>query len=348
MLKIERMISPYNHYEGNAIKYIVVHGTGAPEGTDSARNNAIYFYGGNRNASAHYFVDATSIYQSVEDFNGSWSVGDGYNQHGINNQNTLNIEMCCNNYEYDEETIINTLALVKAKQKEYGIPDSNVVRHFDASRKVCPEYFSPNNWEKWSNFIERLTGETVQQSKPVQKPSYNSGEGKYLNLHSHMEKWAIYATNVRPVTGNQKGYLKPKMFGGLSYKIIEDRGDVKIINTGDYGTVQIYAPTDADSSITDKPIYNNIVVPNAAPPVINVSYLNLHEHNYSWRVYPLNVSPVIGNECGSLAPQRYGGLTYKIVENKGDIKIIDTQTFGRVQIYAPNDADSDVTNYPRY
>lgn len=348
MLKIERMISPYNHYEGNAIKYIVVHGTGAPEGTDLARNNAIYFYGANRNASAHYFVDSTSIYQSVEDFNGSWSVGDGYNQYGINNQNTLNIEMCCNNYEYDEETIINTLTLVKAKQKEYGIQDSNVVRHFDASRKICPEYFSSNSWEKWSDFINRLTGKETVQITHVENNSYIPSEGKYLNLHSHMEKWAIYATNVRPVTGNQKGYLKPKMFGGLSYKIIEDRGDVKIINTGDYGTVQIYAPRDIDSSISDKPIYNNIVVPNIAQPIINASYLNLHEHNYSWRVYPLNVSPVIGNECGALAPQRYGGLSYKIVENKGDIKIIDTQTFGRVQIYAPRDADSDITNYPRY
>ena len=72
MLQIQRKISPYNHYEGNNIRYIVIHYVGA---TGTAKNNVDYFYGGDRQASAHYFVDDGSIWQSVEDFNGAWHVG---------------------------------------------------------------------------------------------------------------------------------------------------------------------------------------------------------------------------------------------------------------------------------
>ena len=69
MLPIQRKISAYNHYKGNDIKYIVIHYVGA---TGTAKNNVDYFYGGDRQASAHYFVDDGSIWQSVEDYNGSW------------------------------------------------------------------------------------------------------------------------------------------------------------------------------------------------------------------------------------------------------------------------------------
>ena len=58
----------------------------------------------------------------------------------------------------------------------------------------------------------------------------------------------------------------------------------------------------------------------------------------SWRVYPIGVAPIVGNEKAKLAPKKYGGLEYEI---KGwaqpDVAIIDTQMFGECQIYvAPN------------
>lgn len=72
MLPINKKISAYNHYDYNNIKYIVVHDVGT---RSTAKNNVDYFSGGNRNASAHYFVDDTSIWQSVEDNKGAWHVG---------------------------------------------------------------------------------------------------------------------------------------------------------------------------------------------------------------------------------------------------------------------------------
>lgn len=54
----------------------------------------------------------------------------------------------------------------------------------------------------------------------------------------------------------------------------------------------------------------------------------------SWRVYPLNVNPVVGNECGKLLPSKFGGLTYKIDDwAQENVAIITTRDFGQVQIY---------------
>lgn len=58
----------------------------------------------------------------------------------------------------------------------------------------------------------------------------------------------------------------------------------------------------------------------------------------TWRVYPLDKAPIVGNECGKLLPSKFNGLEFEI---KGwsmpDVAIIDTRDFSRVQIYvAPN------------
>ena len=89
------MISIYNYGSrgGNSIKYIVLHYTGNKG--DTAKNNGTYFCGGDRNASAHYFVDDDEIVQVVEEYNSAWAVGDGKGAYGITNQNSISIEMCC-------------------------------------------------------------------------------------------------------------------------------------------------------------------------------------------------------------------------------------------------------------
>lgn len=70
----------------------------------------------------------------------------------------------------------------------------------------------------------------------------------HLSLHKHMDRWAIYRMGVPPVAGNQFAYIKPKQFGGLSYRAhLGSWNDVLEIQTQDYGLVQIYAPKDEDS-----------------------------------------------------------------------------------------------------
>ena len=161
MLTIQKKISTYNNSgrNGNSILYIVVHYTG--NRGDTAKNNVDFFYNGDRGASAHYFVDNNSIWQSVEDYRAAWAVGDGSGMYGITNSNSISVEMCCQlNGEVSESTEKNTVDLVKHLMKVYNVPIENVVRHYDASRKVCPNW-SANNWQRWFNFKNRIMSNTT-------------------------------------------------------------------------------------------------------------------------------------------------------------------------------------------
>lgn len=163
-MEITRQISNYNYSSrnGTGIKYIVMHDTGNYKDTASANSN--YFNTGDRQASAHYFIDEDSIYQVVEDYNYSWHCGDGRGSNGITNANSIGIEMCNSGGFISESTIENTLELVRQLQAKYNIPSSQVLRHFDASGKVCPNNLSQNNWAKWKEFKERLDNLVAENS----------------------------------------------------------------------------------------------------------------------------------------------------------------------------------------
>lgn len=195
--------------------------------------------------------------------------------------------------------------------------------------------------------VKGLTGSVVTNSSTPQVPS-NPGNNvnKYLNLLSHVSRWRVYPLTKAPVIGNEVGIILPSNFGGLSYKIISNtQTDVYTIYTESYGTVNIYAPRDNDSTITTSPLYGGSSSSNSG----SKKYLNLKNVVPSWRVYPLSKAPVIGNEVGSLAPSRYGGLSYEILGNpQTDVYTINTTSFGKVNIYAPRDNDSSITSSPIY
>ena len=194
MLSIQKKISSYNFSSrnSNSIKYIVLHYT-ANKG-DTAKNNVDYFYNGDRQASAHYFVDDTSIWQSVEDSNAAWSVGDGNGVYGITNQNSISIEMCCNlSGIVSSTTESNAIELVKYLQGKYNISNSNVVRHYDASRKICPNW-SENNWSRWINFKNKLTI-TENVEKELNYSMYIFSANWYLKKYSDVANSATYKSN---------------------------------------------------------------------------------------------------------------------------------------------------------
>ena len=69
-------------------------------------------------------------------------------------------------------------------------------------------------------------------------------------------------------------------------------------------------------------------------PVIETKTLILPADAESWRVYPMDKAPVVGNECGKLLPSRFGGLEYEIKDMiSPDVAVIQTRDFGKVQIY---------------
>ena len=172
MLPIQRKISDYNHYDYNNPKYIVMHYVGAQSST--AANNANYFAGGDRQASAHYFVDDNSIWQSVEDKCGAWHIGNTRTE--VNNQNSIGIEMCCigANLLVTETTENNAVELCKYLMNKYNIPISNVRTHYEVSggTKVCPNW-SANNWSRWSNFKNKLNGNLAINNENKEEMNYS-------------------------------------------------------------------------------------------------------------------------------------------------------------------------------
>ena len=164
---INQKISKVNRtiYSDRDIKYIVIHYVGA---VSAAKNNATYFYSTYRGASAHYFVDDTSIWQAVLDKNAAWHCGGGSQGSGgktfmgkCMNMNSIGIEMCCqkdkNGKLYiTDKTIARTAQLVQYLQDKYKIPDSNVIRHYDVTGKTCPAPYVDQ--AKWKTLKATLVG----------------------------------------------------------------------------------------------------------------------------------------------------------------------------------------------
>ncbi len=153
--------------DASQIRYLVYHYTG--NDGDRAANNAKYFQNNIVKASAHYFVDDTTVWRSVPDLKVAWSVGGskyanadktgGGTMYGvITNTNSLSIEMCdtIRNgvYQASEATLANAAALGRALMEKYDIPIENVYRHFDVTGKHCPSYLV--NAQKWAEFKKRL------------------------------------------------------------------------------------------------------------------------------------------------------------------------------------------------
>ena len=164
MLPIKKQLTNFNKSpRTQKAVNIIIHDVGE---VSTAKNNADYFCSGNKEASADFFVDSNNIYQIIDyNVNYSWQIGDGHDEFGKSNQNSVGIEMCL---EADRQpsamTIQNTLDLTHYLMSTLGIPISNVFRHYDCSHKLCPSSFVANNWEKWGQFRTALSGGTVSPS----------------------------------------------------------------------------------------------------------------------------------------------------------------------------------------
>lgn len=173
-------------FANRPIKYIVVHFTAgrcSKPGSAMATRNVFL----SRSASADFIVDDTTIVQINPDLKNKacWAVGDGNGKYGVTNKNSISIEMCSTLKEGTSETASNhdgwsvseavqenTIKLIKILMQKFNIPISNVIRHYDASRKSCPGLIGWNdNWvvnavtgvrigknnsQKWLEFKARI------------------------------------------------------------------------------------------------------------------------------------------------------------------------------------------------
>lgn len=143
-----------------SVKYIVVHYVGSgSSAAGNAKNNCIYFAGGNRNSSAHYFIDDGGIWEYADPSTYfTWHCGDGGGKYGITNANSIGIEVCQDGDKpFTEKEIAYLSELVKHLMTKFSVPASRVVRHYDASRKQCPLYYAKRSTE-WAALQKRITG----------------------------------------------------------------------------------------------------------------------------------------------------------------------------------------------
>jgi len=191
MPQIKQNFTDVNIYKGgNNPKYIVIHYFGA---LGSAYGVSEYFKNPAAKGSAHYAVDEKDlIYHCVRDTDMAWHCGAvgglRYIHPYCRNYNSLGIEMrpkklnpaSLNAYDkdwyFDEKTVENTVWLVKKLMKQYSIPLSNVIRHFDVCGKLCPRpyqgsdtnsYYKTSGDEQWKKFLQRIEDEMVEKIKMI-------------------------------------------------------------------------------------------------------------------------------------------------------------------------------------
>ena len=162
--------SNYKNSDSRTVSYIVMHYTGNEK--DTAKANANYFTGENRGASAHFFVDNSNIYQSVELRDTAWHCGTKgtYYHDKCRNANSIGIEMCCTagDYKIAAATKKNAAYLCAYMCKLIGVDatqvDTYVLRHYDITHKKCPAQMVSNEseWTAFKKMVKNvlLTGNT--------------------------------------------------------------------------------------------------------------------------------------------------------------------------------------------
>lgn len=157
---------------GCDVRYIVVHYTAT---NASAYNNGLYF----KNheylySSAHYFIDGSgTIIQSVPDNCTAYSVGNW-----PMNLRSISIEVVSAGQDFDADEISELRWLVMRLMKEYDVPASRVIRHYDVAdmpecvgdvtdpHKRCPAPYV--NGTKWRSLKATITTDAKQEpGKPI-------------------------------------------------------------------------------------------------------------------------------------------------------------------------------------
>ena len=230
MLPIQKKLTPYNYtvMSNKQNLYIVIHYVGS---VSTAKNNVDYCAREKLSASATYFVDETSIWQCVEDYNRAWHCGGGLQGSGghtffkkCTNSNSIGIEMCCKKtasgrWYFEDATVKNTVELTKYLMKKYNIPVERVIRHYDVTGKICPEPYVRDE-TAWSNFKNMLINKEDEPMTAQEKASFDALVKSVSELSAKVDKLCnkmIYAwvdDNMpewaRPTISKlvQKGYLK--------------------------------------------------------------------------------------------------------------------------------------------
>ena len=229
-MQINKLLTPYNHSPCSIdrIKYIVIHYVGALGG---ARANCQWYAGGDRGASAHYFVDFDgSVWQSVEDKDIAWHCGTkSYRHPECRNANSIGIEMCVRNkgsqadtsrdWYFEDATVAAAVRLTRELMDKYHVPAGHVIRHYDVTGKTCPNPYVYNTtshtWDEFKTALEDPAYEIGWHHDNngwwyADTPqSYYKARWQMINHHKYYFNGDGYAVTNWQLIGDKWYYFEP-------------------------------------------------------------------------------------------------------------------------------------------
>jgi N-acetylmuramoyl-L-alanine amidase CwlA len=182
----------YSNDNSRDIYYVVMHFTGNDD--DTAIGNAKYFNREDVDVSAHFFVDETQIYQSVELRDVAWHCGTKktYYHATCRNANSIGIEMTTDGaYKVSAKTIENSAYLCAHLCEMLNIKssevDTYVLRHYDVTHKECPAQMvkNPKEWTAFKTMVKNIldgkpiTGTTNVTTKKPSATSFFPSKGYF-------------------------------------------------------------------------------------------------------------------------------------------------------------------------
>lgn len=216
--------------------------------------------------------------------------------------------------------------LIATLEKKYG-HKMNLYPHSKWYATACPGNIDINRLRSEADKASGGTVPATPAPAPAPAPKPSAG-AQTVFLPSTAGPWRLYNVDsgYRPNTSDQKAVLRPDAFPpGLTYKIVENRGNVVVIDTQQFGRGAVWvAGTPA--------VISSGVVTTQPTPKSTGQTVTFPASVQSWAVYKVDSGYVKGSadQVGAILPAKFGGLTYPVVENRGNVVIIDTQAYGRV------------------
>lgn len=225
----------YSSRKGKKIEYLVIHDTGNSGVGANALNHFKFFGGGNRNASAHYFVDDHEIVQIIGDSFSAWHCGDnqGYGRalNGVRNCTSIGIELCINSDGNYGKAYENLVELVKNLIAKFNVPIKNVCRHYDVSRKRCPgTFFTKNLWEKFLKDVQEPIKIKLDLSKS--SPGVPAQEKALKERIDKVMENILKADKVKINLNGKNIELRGKNIQGTNYVAIRDLAEALNLQVG--------------------------------------------------------------------------------------------------------------------
>lgn len=244
------------------IKYLVIHDTGNTSIGADAEAHYKYLQTAQRYGSAQYYVDDKQIIQVIGESLVAWSIGDtwGYsnNPNRIKdafNHNSLNVELCINEGIDKDKAYKNVVELTKNLMKKFSFPADMVIRHFDATGKICPGSWSKNDWAMWKKFKEDIQ-KPIEWVIDLSKDSEFGEEGgavvaeKIKDVSSWAEKAWQWGINKGLTDGtNPQGQCTREQVVTMLYRAMGNKavekpvasGKARQYSMGDYEVIETTA-----------------------------------------------------------------------------------------------------------